>query len=237
MADEQRTAREIVQEHLQRGDGVGWFEPFYALAEGNPARIPWAASGPRRDLVQWARESHAAGNGQSALVIGCGLGDDAEFLAELGYRVTAFDISATAIDWCKERFPETAVDYQVADMFAPPPVWLGGFDLVVEDYIVQALPLEMRQASVQAVAAFPAPGGLLLAIGRGIEDGAERSGPPCPLTGAELALFVKAGLLRVSFHRDSDAAIAPQFRYRAEFRRGAKQGPAQALAQIDGIGE
>ena len=221
MANQQQSAREIVQQHLERGDGVGWFEPFYALAEGNPAAIPWAASGPRRDLVQWAQESHAAGNGQSALIIGCGLGDDAEFLVELGYQVTAFDISPTAIDWCKERFPETAVDYQVADMFAPPAEWLNGFDLVVEDYIVQALPPEMRVASVQAVAAFPAPGGLLLAIGRGIDDIALRSGPPWPLTGAELALFETAGLLRVSFHRDSDSAIAPQFRYRAEFRREA----------------
>ncbi|MGB5052630.1 MAG: class I SAM-dependent methyltransferase [Caldilineaceae bacterium] len=222
MADPQQQARDIIQEHLQRGDGVGWFEPFYAAAHGNPAAIPWAASGPRRDLVQWARERHIAGNGQSALVVGCGLGDDAEFLAELGYRVTAFDISATAIDWCKERFPETAVDYRVADMFAPPAAWLGGFDLVVEDYIVQALPPEMRTAAVRAVAAFPAPGGLLLAIGRGIEDGAVRSGPPWPLTGEELALFSQAGLSAGSFHRGSDPAIAPQFRYRAEFRREAR---------------
>lgn len=224
MAEQERTTREIVQEHLQRGDGVGWFEPFYVAAHGNPSAIPWAASGPRRDLVQWAQESHAAGNGQSALVIGCGLGDDAEFLAELGYQVTAFDVSRTAIDWCKERFPETVVDYQAADMFTPPAAWLGGFALVVEDYIVQALPPEMRLASVQAVAAFPAPGGLLLAIGRGIEDGAERSGPPWPLTGEDLALFEQAGLVRASFQRDSDPAIAPQFRYRAEFRQEGRTG-------------
>ena len=219
MADEQRTAREIVQEHLERGDGVGWFEPFYAAADGNAAAIPWAVTGPRRDLVHWAQETHAAGNGQAALVIGCGLGDDAEFLAELGYRVTAFDISPTAIDWCKQRFPDSPVSYQVADMFAPPVEWLVAFDLTVEDYIVQALPPEMRMESVRACAAFVAPGGLLLAIGRGIEDGAVRSGPPWPLTMAELALFAQAGLERRSFQRDSDPAIAPQFRYRAEYSR------------------
>ena len=224
MAEQQRTAREIVQEYLERGDGVGWFEPFYASAHHNPAAIPWAASGPRRDLVKWAHERHAAGNGQSALVIGCGLGDDAEFLAELGYRVTAFDISPTAIDWCKDRFPDSAVDYQVADMFAPPQDWLAAFDLTLEDYIVQALPPEMRVEAVRASAAFVAPDGLLLAIGRGIEDGAERSGPPWPLTGEELALFEQASLVRVSFHRDSDPAIAPQFRYRAEFRREVASG-------------
>ncbi len=224
MADERRTAREIVHEHLERGDGVGWFEPFYAAADGNAAAIPWAVAGPRRELVKWAHEQSAGGGGQSALVIGCGLGDDAEFLAELGYRVIAFDVSQTAIDWCKRRFPDSPVDYQVADMFAPPVEWLVAFDLTVEDYIVQALPPEMRMDAVTASAAFVAPGGLLLAIGRGIEDGAERSGPPWPLTMAELALFEQAGLERQSFHRDFDSAIAPQFRYRAVYRRdGAGQ--------------
>lgn len=221
MASGQRSAREIIQEHLQRGDGVGWFEPFYASARGNEAVIPWADAGSRQDFVEWAQESHVASSGQSALVIGCGLGDDAELLAELGYRVTAFDISPTAIEWCKRRFPETAVDYLVADMFAPPGEWLGSFDLVVEVYIVQALPPEMRMASVQAVAGFLAPGGLLLAIGWGLDDIAQRSGPPWLLSGEELAFFEQVGLTRVSFHREDDPANPIQFRYRAEFRRGA----------------
>ncbi|MCC5670705.1 class I SAM-dependent methyltransferase [Nostoc sp. CHAB 5784] len=42
-------------------------------------------------------------SGQKALVIGCGLGDDAEAIASLGFEVTAFDISPTAIAWCQER--------------------------------------------------------------------------------------------------------------------------------------
>ena len=219
MADEQRSAREIVQAHLERGDGVSWFEPFYALAAGDAARIPWAGAGPRKDLVQWAQESRADGKGQSALVVGCGLGDDAEFLAELGYRVTAFDISPTAVEWCKQRFPASLVDYQTADMFAPPAGWVGGFDFVLENYIVQALPVEMRLASVQAVAAFPAVGGLLLAIGIGIDDVALRSGPPWPLTEDELALFEGVGLSRISFRRSDDPALEPRHRYWAEFRR------------------
>lgn len=219
MADEERTAQEVVQEYLERGDGVGWFEPFYALAQGDPAAIPWAKMGPRQDLVHWAQKSRAEGKGQSALVIGCGLGDDSEFLAELGYRVTAFDVSATAVDWCKERFPASAVDYQVADMFAPPAHWLGGFDLVVEDYIVQALPVAMRRQSVQAVAAFPAVDGLLLAIGIGIDDVSLRSGPPWPLTAEELALFEESGLMRAGFDRYPDPMDATRFRYRAEYRR------------------
>lgn len=219
MAEQQRTASQMIQEHLERGDGVGWFEPFYALAQGDSAAIPWAKMGPRQDLVLWAQEGRAAGNGQSALVIGCGLGDDAEFLAELGYRVTAFDVSPTAVEWCRQRFPGSAVDYRVADLFAPPVEWLGSFALVVEDYIVQALPVAMRLQAVQAVAALPALGGLLLAIGIGIDDVSLRSSLPWPLTAEELALFEESGLVRTSFHRYPDPMDATRFRYRAEYRR------------------
>lgn len=219
MADQQQMAREVVHAYLEKGDGVGWFEPFYALAAGNPAAIPWAKMGPRRELVEWAAESRPQGEGHSALVIGCGLGDDAEFLAELNYRVTAFDVSATAVEWCRERFPDSTVDYQVADLFDPPALWLDRFQVTVEAYIVQALPPAMRRDTVRACAAFVAPGGLLLAIGQGVEDPELRSGPPWPLTPGELALFEEAGLLRVGFKQDFNPDAAHQFRYRAEYRR------------------
>ena len=49
-------------------------------------------------------------NGKKALKIGCGLGDDAEYLTETGMEVTAFDISETAIRWCHERFPDSRVE-------------------------------------------------------------------------------------------------------------------------------
>ena len=52
---------------------------------------------------------------QKALIIGCGLGDDAEALAKLGFEVTAFDISTSAIAWCQQRFPDSTVNYLVAD--------------------------------------------------------------------------------------------------------------------------
>ena len=50
-------------------------------------------------------------SGQKAIVIGCGVGDDAEALSEAGYEVTAFDISPEAILLCKNRYPDTTVNY------------------------------------------------------------------------------------------------------------------------------
>ena len=221
MEEQQPSLPDVIAQHLAQGDNSGWFEPVYASAEGNAECIPWAGTGPRQDVLAWQQKRHPVGKGDAALVIGCGLGGDAEFLAGRGYQVTAFDISPTAIAWCKRTFPQSTVDYQVADIFAPPEAWRGGFDLVLEDYIVQALPPAMRQEAINAVAAFVAPGGLLLAIGQGIDDVALRAGPPWPLTQEELALFVEAGLVRGDIEKDDDPTLVPKYRYWAEFRRPA----------------
>jgi SAM-dependent methyltransferase len=200
-------------------EATAWFEELYARANGDPCAIPWVHMRPRKELVEWAFQKQPNGEDRTALVIGCGLGDDAELLAGLGYKVTAFDVSPTAVDWCRRRFPNSAVDYVVADMFDPSAAWRRAFDLVLEIYIVQALPIPLRQETVAAVADFVASGGVLLAIGRGIEDGDNRSGPPWALTPAELAIFEGEGLTKVQFDRRNDRQIAPQFRYRAEFVR------------------
>src|SRR5262245_35289914 len=125
-------ARELAEKFLERGDAKGWFEALYAEAEGVAERIPWADLVPNPHLVSWLNETHARGEGQRALVVGCGLGDDAETLAARGFDVIAFDISAAAVDWCKRRYAGSKVDYVAADLFEPPSEWRGAFHLVVE---------------------------------------------------------------------------------------------------------
>ena len=51
------------------------------------------------------------GDGKKALVVGCGLGDDAIELEKLGFEVTAFDVSESAVELCKKRFPESKVEF------------------------------------------------------------------------------------------------------------------------------
>ena len=195
----------LVQEHLARGDATGWFDVVYSNASGDVERVPWARQEARPAFQKWLARRQIEGRGQCAMVVGSGLGDDAEALAALGFGVTAFDISPTAIEWSRRRFPDSAVNYLVADLFEPPADWIGAFDLVVEIYNVQALPIDMRQRACAAVTRLVAPGGILLVICVGIDEDRERSGPPWPFTAEELAFFESNDLERVDF-RDTDSS-------------------------------
>src|SRR5947209_18068479 len=97
-------ARELANLYVEQGDPKGWFEILYRQARGEAAVIPWADLRPNPHLVEWL--SRAALPAGRALVVGCGLGDDAELLASLGWSVVAFDISAEAIRWAHQRFPQ-----------------------------------------------------------------------------------------------------------------------------------
>lgn len=200
MADIVRPEVKLVEKYITQDDVSGWFEPLYAMANHDASGVPWAKLEPQPRLLDWLKRHQIRGDGQHALVIGCGLGDDAEELARHGFTVVAFDISETAITWCQKRFPDSSVDYQVADMFAPPDNWLQAFDLVLEVYIVQSLPLSWRERAIAAEAQFVAPGGQLLILCMGRDDDmTEPPGPPWPMAPSELRHFEQLGLREVAF--------------------------------------
>jgi SAM-dependent methyltransferase len=177
--------------HVDAGDVTGWFEQVYASAEHDPNRIPWDYHAPSPFLRAWLARHEPDGDGRTALVIGSGLGDDAAALAGRGYRVTAFDVAPTAVAWAQARFPK--IGFHTADMFAPPAGWVGAFDFVLENRVVQSLPLSVRPQAVASAAQFVAPGGRLLTIAsRRPANDTEPKGPPWPLSRAELALFERS---------------------------------------------
>src|SRR4051812_657412 len=131
-------------------DATDWFERLYAEAADGRAEVPWDRAAPSAALVEWFEGRR--GDGRSAVVVGCGYGRDAEFVASLDFSVTAFDLAPTAIAGARERHPSTPVRYEVADLLALPPEWDGAFDLVVESHNVQSLPPAMHSAASAAVA-------------------------------------------------------------------------------------
>ncbi|MFD1051327.1 class I SAM-dependent methyltransferase, partial [Kibdelosporangium lantanae] len=116
-------------------DPTGWFEHRY-----QSGAIPWNRGRAHDLLVEWAPE----GTGRTAIVVGCGIGYDAEHLASLGYDTIAFDASPSAIRQARERFPDSKVHYLTGDLLNLPEAWRGAYDLVVEIRTVQSLPLPLR---------------------------------------------------------------------------------------------
>jgi SAM-dependent methyltransferase len=213
------TARRLAAESLARGDATGWFEALYRQAGDDPAAVPWADLAANPNLVGWLEKQPLSQLGKRALVVGCGLGDDAEELAALGFRVTAFDVSATAVAWCQKRFPQSQADYRAADLLAPPRAWTAAFDFVFEAYTLQVLPPELRAAAVAAIAAFVAPGGTLLVIARAREAHEPGGTMPWPLVAEELSAFSAHGLATISQEDYFDREDPPVRRLRVEYRR------------------
>ncbi|WP_436497654.1 class I SAM-dependent methyltransferase [Actinokineospora sp. HUAS TT18] len=141
------------------GGDYRWFETLYAEALRGEASVPWHRSRPN---VLLTNRLTSPGSGR-ALVVGSGYGDDAEYIRSLGYSVTAFDFSPSAVAVSAERFP--SVDFHVADVLSPPAEWSGAFDLVYEAYTIQVLRGENRAVAIKAISDFVAPGGTLLVIG------------------------------------------------------------------------
>ncbi len=185
-------AGELAARALRRGDATGWFEPLYARAAPDGQGVPWARMQPDPALAAWLPS--AAGKGEPALVVGCGLGDDAEALAGAGYAVTAFDVAPSAVALAKQRFPESRVTYQTADLFKPPKDWAGAFALVVELLTVQSLPPALHADAIRQIAGFVAPGGRAF-VGSTVRiPEMDPTGPPWPVSAADMAAWGAAGL-------------------------------------------
>lgn len=184
-----------------------WFEPLYAQANGDTTQVPWSLPTAAPYLTHWLTknkvEEKLQGKARSAVVVGCGLGDDAEALAAAGFVVTAFDVSPSAIAWAQKRFPESLVNYTVADVFQLPSDWLAAFDLVFDFRTIQALPLSVRKTVIDQIAALAKPGGTVLVATYIRESEAIIEGPPWPLSDQELAHFEACGLVvaaKETFH-------------------------------------
>ena len=176
-------ADELSARAIADGQPTAWFDRLYAEGATGEVSMPWDRNEPHVLLREWAQARGLDDPGKRAVVVGCGLGADAEYLAARGFATTGFDIAATAVRLARERHLDSAVDYRVADLLDLPGAWRGAFDLVVEIFTVQALPDPPRAAAMAAIRSLVAPGGTLLTIAFRYVDGDDPdAGPPFPLT-------------------------------------------------------
>jgi len=212
-------ARQLANEFLDRGDTKGWFEALYKEAQGDSEKIPWADMEPNLTLTEWLEAHPISGNGKKALVASSGVGDDAEELSRLGFAVTACDISPTAIQWCQTRFPNSKVNYVVADLCRLPAEWSNQFDFALEVSTLQVLPPQHLPMAMDCLARCLAAHGHLLVIARGRDALDDPGNMPWPLTRDEVRYFVRLGLEEIRFEDYVDHENPPVRRFRIEYHK------------------
>ncbi|WP_406012007.1 class I SAM-dependent methyltransferase [Streptomyces sp. NBC_00984] len=158
-------------------DHQGSREPaldFEAVYQGR--EISYGADDRRSDLIPWELDApqplvvelEAAGEITGpVLECGCGLGDNALFLAGRGYEVTAFDASPSAIE--RSRAKATAagspVTFTVADATELHGIGLpGSFRTVVDSAMLHCLDADQRRAYLAGLRRVCASGARLHAL-------------------------------------------------------------------------
>lgn len=172
-----------------------WFDDIYKEHKDEHHNIPWA----RQDVnpfLQTYLDEKIKHKGK-ALVIGCGLGDDAYALDMAGYEVLAIDVSQTALDLAQERFKDSNVVFEKQDIFDMPEKYDECFDFVFEAFTIQSLPREFRANMINAVAKSVAKSGKLLVVA--FKKNTLNDGPPWPLTQEEIDLFKTNSMNELSF--------------------------------------
>lgn len=176
-----------------------WFETLYSESNNSGDGVPWANMEPHPIFKKWIDDNSPLKNEKTALVIGCGLGDDAIELETKGFKVTAFDVSESAIELCKKRFPASKVEFITADLLEGVSKWYKKFNLVLEIFTIQALPPKYEDKLIKNISDFVSDKGQLIVITEvQSEKRTYENGPPWLLNHDYIKAFERFGLKHVS---------------------------------------
>jgi SAM-dependent methyltransferase len=121
---------------------------------------PWDNKAPSESVIAWQTGGWIHGD---VLDIGCGLGDNAVYLAENGHAVTGLDISPTALKTAEQRANDAGVDvkFAVADS-TKLDGYTDAFDTVIDVGLFHSLDDDGRHSYIAAVHRATRPGAKLL---------------------------------------------------------------------------
>jgi len=203
-----------MQEHNRATE---WFDELYKKHKNNHENIPWARGAVNPLLRNYLEENAHSSDKGRALVVGCGLGDDAHALYEAGYEVLAIDVSETALEIAKERSEGLSILYEKQDIFDMPEKYNGYFDFVFEALTIQSLPVKFREKMIEAVAKTLAPNGKLLVVAH--QKQKEFEGPPWPLTKEQIDMFKNHGLSELEFEIHTEESNVSNTRFRVLYQK------------------
>jgi MOSC domain-containing protein YiiM/predicted O-methyltransferase YrrM len=138
---------------------------------------PWETGQPSTELQRFLTE--IAIRPCRALELGCGTGASSVWLAQLGFDVTALDISSSAIERARQRADAAGVRvrFLVADVLNPPPELAGPFDFFFDRGCYHVVRREDATAYLKTLRHLTASGTLGLVLAGNAREPHE-PGPP-----------------------------------------------------------
>lgn len=138
---------------LYRGESPG---------EGLPAVAtpPWDTKAPKENVIAWQEGGWVHGD---VLDVGCGLGDNAIYLAKSGHNVTGLDISPTALITAERRAGDAGVNVRFAVTDSTRlEGYTDAFDTIVDSGMFHCLDDDGKRSYAAAAHRATRPGATLL---------------------------------------------------------------------------